>query len=328
MPRAGFPCYNLMLVGKPQPHRRRAPTRNHHGGSHSWKSTLTWRRSSWRSPSSSSCSCRPRTPASAACSAAATWAYKTRSQVEKTLFNATVGLAIAFMCVALPGHRHRRWITLGQVSPLAGDHRSPRDCAWSPCSAIVPTTSPRYLLRLGGTLVEGIAAIPSSSTLLSQYSQVDGEATSLLFNGLTRLDERGEVVPDLAESMTISPDGWTYDFRQGAGLYWHDGMPVTAPTCSTPWWPCRRKASRASRAQRAVAPGGGHRAGRPGLTVRFTLDEPFAPFIDYTTIGLLPSHLWGAVPIADMMSSQYNSRPSARDRCAWWTSPRRRPSSR
>ena len=49
--------------------------------------------------------------------------------------------------------------------------------------------------------------------------------------------------------------------------------------------------------------------GPDGLTVRFQLKQPFAPFVDYTTIGLLPAHLWQDVPTADLMSSQYNTRP-------------------
>jgi len=164
----------------------------------------------------------------------------------------------------------------------------------------------------GGTLVEGIAGNPQFlNPLLSQYSQVDGVLTSLLFNGLTRLDERGEVVPDLAESMTVGTDGLTYDFRLRAGLYWHDGMPVTAAdvlytvvAMQTQGFPGVAWLSELWRQVEVTAPDG-----PTGLTVRFTLDEPFAPFIDYTTIGLLPSHLWEPVPIADMMSSQYNSRP-------------------
>ncbi len=43
--------------------------------------------------------------------------------------------------------------------------------------------------------------------------------------------------------------------------------------------------------------------------MRFKLKQPLAPFLDYTTIGLLPAHLWEQVPVAEMMSSQLNTRP-------------------
>ena len=66
----------------------------------------------------------------------------------------------------------------------------------------------------GGVYVEGVAgSVQYLNPLLSQYNQVDALLVSLLFNGLTQLDEQGNVVPDLAEAWTVSQDGLTYDFR-------------------------------------------------------------------------------------------------------------------
>jgi peptide/nickel transport system substrate-binding protein len=164
----------------------------------------------------------------------------------------------------------------------------------------------------GGELVEGMAGNPQFlNPLLSQYNQVDGVLASLLFNGLTRLDERGNVVPDLAETMTVSPDGLTYDFRLRSGLYWHDGVPVTAndilhtvKIMQAEDFPGMAWLSALWREVEVTAPDGPE-----GLSIRFQLKQPFAPFVDYTTIGLLPAHLWQEVPVADLMSSQYNTRP-------------------
>jgi peptide/nickel transport system substrate-binding protein len=164
----------------------------------------------------------------------------------------------------------------------------------------------------GGTLVEGMAGNPQFlNPLLSQYNQLDGVLGSLLFNGLTKLDERGNVVPDLADSMTVSPDGLTYDFKLRSGLYWHDGVPVTAAdvlytvkAMQDEGFPGMQWLSTLWREVDVTAP-----EGPDGLAIQFKLKQAFAPFIDYTTIGLLPSHLWEQVPVADMMSSQYNTRP-------------------
>jgi peptide/nickel transport system substrate-binding protein len=164
----------------------------------------------------------------------------------------------------------------------------------------------------GGVYVEGIAGNPQYlNPLLSQYNQVDGTLVSLLFNGLTKLDEQGRVVPDLAEGWLVSEDGLTYDFRLRPGLVWHDGHPVTAadvlytvgamqseefpgvPWLSTLW-----------RAVKVEAP-----EGPDGLWVRFTLSQLLPSFLDYTTIGLLPAHIWSDVPIAQMRESGYNTRP-------------------
>ncbi len=164
----------------------------------------------------------------------------------------------------------------------------------------------------GGTFVEGVAGNPQYlNPLLSRYNRADADLVALLFNGLTRLDQQGNVVPDLAEGWQVSPDGLTYDFKLRSGLYWHDGAPVTAadvlytvgamqdqefpgdPALSTLW-----------RAVEVSAPDG-----PDARAIRFKLKQPFAPFLDYTTIGLLPAHLWERVPAAQMMNSQLNTRP-------------------
>ena len=43
-------------------------------------------------------------------------------------------------------------------------------------------------------------------------------------------------------------------------------------------------------------------------TVRFTLAEPF-PFLDYTTIGLIPKHLLEDVPVAELNQDTFNYQP-------------------
>ncbi|MEJ5198012.1 MAG: peptide ABC transporter substrate-binding protein, partial [Anaerolineae bacterium] len=164
----------------------------------------------------------------------------------------------------------------------------------------------------GGTYVEGVAGSAQYvNPLLSQYNQIDSLLVSLLFNGLTQLDEQGNVVPDLAESWTVSADGLTYDFRLRSGLLWHDGAPVTAADVlytihamqaddfpGVPWLHALWKAVKVEAPE-----------GPEGLAIRFTLEQRLPSFLDYTTIGLLPAHLWERVPVAEMMNSQLNTRP-------------------
>ncbi len=49
-----------------------------------------------------------------------------------------------------------------------------------------------------------------------------------IYEGLTRIDQNGSTLPDLAKSWDISPDGLTYTFHLQTGVKFHDGTPFSA----------------------------------------------------------------------------------------------------
>ena len=78
-------------------------------------------------------------------------------------------------------------------------------------------------------LVEAlIGRISKLNPLLATYNPVDRDITSLIFEGLTASNEYGEIVPDLAESWTISRDGLQYIVALRQDILWQDGIPFTA----------------------------------------------------------------------------------------------------
>ncbi len=54
-------------------------------------------------------------------------------------------------------------------------------------------------------------------------ASIDGMLTQNLFESLTTVNEAGEVLPQLAESWTVSDDGLTYAFALVRGATFHDG---------------------------------------------------------------------------------------------------------
>ena len=60
------------------------------------------------------------------------------------------------------------------------------------------------------------------------YTTDSGFVVEQLFRGLLRIDRDLNVVPELAQNMTVSDDGLTYLFKLREDARWSDGEPVTA----------------------------------------------------------------------------------------------------
>ncbi|MBM4463957.1 MAG: hypothetical protein FJ014_00050 [Chloroflexi bacterium] len=162
---------------------------------------------------------------------------------------------------------------------------------------------------VGGTYVEGLAGSPQYiNPILCQYNQVDRDLCSLIFNGLTRLNERSEVIPDLAERWDISDDCLSYVFYLRHDVLWHDEAPFSADdvvfTVQAMQDAGYRGASYLAELWRSVQV-----VKVDSHTVRFTLEQPFAPFLYYTTIGILPAHLLADVPAESLPNDPFNLHP-------------------
>ena len=55
-----------------------------------------------------------------------------------------------------------------------------------------------------------------------------GRAVAYIFDGLTRFTPDAQVVPGLAKSWDVTPDGLTYTFHLRSGVKFHDGQPFSA----------------------------------------------------------------------------------------------------
>src|SRR5262245_22998534 len=81
--------------------------------------------------------------------------------------------------------------------------------------------------KSGGTAIMVLGTDPLSLSPSTTNSVPDVAVGCLIYDALVRFKEGFEIVPGLAKSWTISPDGRTYGFElQPAN--WHDGKPVTS----------------------------------------------------------------------------------------------------
>jgi peptide/nickel transport system substrate-binding protein len=160
----------------------------------------------------------------------------------------------------------------------------------------------------GGVFREGVAGNPRYlNPLLCDASDIDLDLCRLLYRGLTTVDKQGRVVPDLAESWSIDENN-VYTFKLRSDQYWHDGQPITADdvifTLSILQDPEVFSLPDLTSLWRTV-----EIEKVDDFTVRFGLSQPYTPFLDYTTIGLLPRHIWQDVPAAELATKPLNATP-------------------
>ncbi|HVU75483.1 MAG TPA: ABC transporter substrate-binding protein [Candidatus Paceibacterota bacterium] len=158
----------------------------------------------------------------------------------------------------------------------------------------------------GGTLVEGeIGPVRFINPVLT-LSQADEDVSALVYSGLTRALPDGSIVPDLASSYTVSEDGTTYTFTMRPNATFQDGKPVTSAdvvfTVQTIQKPEIKSPHRADWEGVVVSAPDAH-------TVVFKLPHAYAPFLDNTTLGILPQHLWGSVTAEEFPFSPLNTHP-------------------
>ncbi len=158
----------------------------------------------------------------------------------------------------------------------------------------------------GGGISEGIVGSPRFVNPLLAVSEADKDLVALLYSGLLRVGESGNLIPDLAESYSVSPDGLTYTFTLRPGLIWHDGVPITADdvvfTIKKITDPLVKSSRRASWEGVVVQK-------IDERTVEFSLKQPYSPFPENATLGIIPKHIWGTISAEEFGVSTFNISP-------------------
>lgn len=144
--------------------------------------------------------------------------------------------------------------------------------------------SQRDVLR-EGELVIGIEGNPTDLDPRTATDAYSARINSLMYNGLVRLDPSAMIEPDLAREIQI-PEPTTYLFHLREGVRFHDGKPLTArdvrstylsildPGLGSP------RASTLKVIEEITVEG--------EYTIRFSLREPYAAFLNSLTTGIVP----------------------------------------
>ncbi len=158
----------------------------------------------------------------------------------------------------------------------------------------------------GGEMHEGVVGYPHFINPLLATTESERDLSTLTYSGLMRVDATGNLVPDLAESYTVSNDGKIYTFVLRKGEVFQDNTPITSddviftiqkaedPTLKSP-----QHANWQGVTVNAI----------DARTVQFVLKTPYSSFLQNTTLGILPKHIWNDADINEFTFSSYNFNP-------------------
>jgi len=161
----------------------------------------------------------------------------------------------------------------------------------------------------GGIYTEAlIGSFGRLNPLLDLNNPADRDVDRLLFSSLLKFDSQGIPQPDLAESWGVSADGKIYNITLRSNANWDDGSPVTSDDVLFTLSLLRSQDSAFPSDVRTLWDGV-QITRLNDKNIKFVLTEPFVPFLDYLTFGILPKHLLESVAADQLASNGFNLAP-------------------
>lgn len=160
----------------------------------------------------------------------------------------------------------------------------------------------------GGEYSEAMIGQPKLlNPLFSGTNDIDADLVPFIFSGLFRYDNNLKLTPDLAVEYSVSDDKKVFIITLRENIKWSDGEPFSAddvlftfesiqnPIVGSPLYPAFQSVI----VEKIAAD-----------KIRFTLKEPFAPFLSSLTAGILPEHIWTDVaPDSIKLPTKNNLQP-------------------
>jgi ABC-type transport system substrate-binding protein len=165
---------------------------------------------------------------------------------------------------------------------------------------------------VGGTFVAGSTDQPRFINPIYASSDVDRELVELVYSGLMKYDENGNIVPDLAESVDIEESGTVYRVHLKDNLYWSDSISssdyqkitsddivFTIQTIQNSDYQSPLRVNWIGVEVEKISDN----------EIIFRLKNPYSAFLEYLTVKILPKHIWQTVSAEQFPLSLYILKP-------------------
>lgn len=158
----------------------------------------------------------------------------------------------------------------------------------------------------GGEYIEGIMGFPRFINPVLATTDVDRDLIEIIFSGLMKYDDRGEIVKDLAKEIEIKEEGKIYEVYLKENIFWHDGQKVTPDdiifTINRIQDPEFKSPLRANWLGIEIE----KISSKKGEGIRFKLSKPYAGFEARLTLKIIPRHIWQEISAQNFPLSIHN----------------------
>lgn len=156
----------------------------------------------------------------------------------------------------------------------------------------------------GGIYTEGILGSFTNANPLYTSGNVDNSVGRLVFAGLLKYDQQNQLVGDLADKWSVDDRGLTYTVHLRPQLEWQDGAALTSADVVYTYQMIQNPDAKSPLASSWQ---GIKVAAVDTQTVTFTLPNVLSTFPHSLTNGLIPKHLLGDRPAAQLRSLAFNT---------------------
>ncbi|MFZ2226093.1 MAG: ABC transporter substrate-binding protein [Candidatus Moraniibacteriota bacterium] len=160
--------------------------------------------------------------------------------------------------------------------------------------------------NFGGEYIEGSVGQPAHiNPVLAISNDVDSDLSQIIYNGLLKYDDKGALVPDLAESYEINDEKTVYTFHLKKNVTWHDGTPLNADDVfftfnliADPTYKSPLRSNWQGVSANLI----------DEYTIAFSTN-PYVGFLNNATFGILPKHIWESIKPENFSLAELNLEP-------------------
>ena len=165
----------------------------------------------------------------------------------------------------------------------------------------------QYSPAAGGEYIEGVVGYPKTiNPLYAVNRDIDSDLSRLVYSSLFAYNQNGQLENDLVDSVNISSDNKEYLIKIKNNVKWHNGAKLNIDdvlfTFNTIKDPDYRSPLRFNFT-------GVDAEKVDDYTIKFSLSEPYAPFPELLTFGILPKNIWDNINPASAALSDLNLKP-------------------